>query len=192
MLPSWPVQERELRQFFERAVHATTMANAPLVAQVQRITIAEGDRIELLVADGTRRTMNLEPHSATASIDRAHLRRSGAQAIVDAVAELSQSMAEQMEKEMIGLMKAAPPTAGGTFSGSTPEEMGREFLRGLEAMEFGFDDDGKPTIFVVMSPEAAAKLPDLEDADVRAQADVIVARKRDEWLRRESHRRLAD
>jgi hypothetical protein len=192
VLPAWPAQEDELRQFFERAVRATTMANAPIASHVERITIVEGGRIEFVAPDGARAVMTLEPHSASATFDRAHMQRDGAQAIVDAVAELGSSMAEQMETELIGLIKTAPETAGGTFSGTTPEEMGREFLRGLEAMDFGFDDDGNPTVFAVMHPETAARLVGFEDAELKAQADLIVARKRNEWLRRESYRRLAD
>jgi hypothetical protein len=168
------------------------MARAPIAAQIQHITVAEGRRIDFLSPEGGRTTIKLQSHSASAKFSRADIKQRGAQQLLDAATELGGAMAEGIETELIELMKSAPSTAGGVFSGSTPEEMGQEFLRGLEAIDFGFDDDGAPTIFAVVSPEQAARMADFDDSELRAKADLIVARKRDEWRRRESHRRLAD
>jgi hypothetical protein len=192
MFPSWPTEDRELRRFFERTVRAATIANAPLVQQISRITINEGTCIEMISPDGSRSVMKFDTHSASATFDRRDFQHGGAQAVVDAAVKLGQAMAKEMETTMIEVMKKAPATAGGMLSGSTSQEIGQQFLRGLEQMDFGFDDEGNPTIFVVMHPETAAKLGPIEDPALRAEADAIVARKRDEWLRRESRRRLVD
>jgi hypothetical protein len=63
----------------------------------------------------------------------------------------------------------------------------------LESLDFGFDEDGNPRFKPVAGTEAADPLKALPvpTAKQRERWDALMARKKEAWLARQRHRRMA-
>ncbi|HET9366357.1 MAG TPA: hypothetical protein VFP71_15230, partial [Candidatus Angelobacter sp.] len=72
------------------------------------------------------------------------------------------------------------------------------YLQGLERMEVSFDPDTlEPTFSIVIHPAMMPAMEKLKDQmennpEYKKQYDALMARKREEWLDRESRRKLVD
>ena len=191
MFQDWPEEKSKALKVTLDAVRRATNANAPVVEMVTHFTISEGHAVVLIAPDGTRTDMPLEQHQAMAEISREQMLRDPL-VPVHAVRQLGESFGQQLDKEFIDLLRKASPSAGGMISGESPEEFMKGVLERLEEMDLSFDD-GDSGLAFVMHPEMAEKLAAMpEDPEFKSQFDAVMERKRNEWLRRESNRRLVD
>ncbi|HLF77012.1 MAG TPA: hypothetical protein VJB57_05920 [Dehalococcoidia bacterium] len=139
-----------------------------------------------------RDTVVLARHEARWKADTQRFIDEPQKVIQEATESLASEMAEQMERELFAKLRTADSGAGGFFTGSSDDELVRNALDTLRKMDISFDEDGKPSIFVAISPEATELLAALQDPSVREEVDSILKEKYREWLYREAHRRLVD
>ena len=192
MFQDWPEEKRKALEVVLDTIRRGTRANAPVVEMVTSITISEGSAIALIAPDGTRTDTPLRQHHAKAEISREQM-LGDPLAPFQVVKQLAESLGQQLDKGLVDLLKDASPSTGGMISGESPEAFRKGVLERLEAMDISFDDDGDSGLAFLMHPEMAAKLAALpEDPEFKSQFDVVMERKRSEWLRRESSRRLVD
>jgi hypothetical protein len=192
MLIDWPEQKRDLQGLFERAVHRQTIAGANVVAAIPHVVVQEGDRLVHVSSDGVLAETKFAAHEASSEVERSVVARGDTQALLSAIHALSGSMAESMETDVLSLLREAPENQGTVFRGSTGEQMAEEFVRAIETIDFGFDDDGKPSLAAVMHPDSLMRLKQFESPELQARIDSAMEKKRLEWIRRESYRRLVD
>jgi len=97
-----------------------------------------------------------------------------------------------METNLLGTLRKASERTGGVFRGETAQDIAEEFLGRLELMDVEFDDDGRPSVVMVLSPQMIEHLSEIDTPELRQRADEVLEKKRREWLSRESRRRLAN
>ncbi|MDO8612499.1 MAG: hypothetical protein Q7R32_06710 [Dehalococcoidia bacterium] len=142
--------------------------------------------------DGTRSKTELQSHEVSAKFARDELARGGGKQLVDAIHTLGSGLGEEMERTLLRKMSQLAEGSGAMFGGKTPQALRRSVLKALRSMDIDFDEEDKPSLIMVAHPEAARRLQELETPELQEKVDSILEEKRNEWLRRESHRRLAD
>jgi len=192
MLLDWPAQKQELQDELERAIRRQTLANAPVVARVPHVTLQEGRKLVFVHPDGSRKEMELEAHEVSWECKRDELIRGAGKQVPEAIQTLGGAMARDMETALLERLREASEKSGAVFRGETAQDLAAESLRALKSMDIEFDDDGRPELLMVASPQMMDRLAELKAPELRKQVDSILEKKRDEWLRRESRRRLAD
>jgi len=192
MLLDWPEQKQELQKELERAIGRRTLANAPVVARVPHVTLHEGHKFVSVHPDGSREETELAAHEVSWEIKRSELIRGGGKQLLEAAESLGGAMAKDIESSLFRTMHEASEKTGTVFHGKTAQDLAAESLRALKSMDIEFDDDGRPELLIVVSPEMMNHVAELNDPKLRKQVDSILEKKRNEWLRRESRRRLAD
>jgi len=169
-----------------------SLGTAPVVAQVPSVIIDEGRRAEFLSPDGTKQVLELQPHEVSQQFDRQELVRAGPSALANAVQELGKALGGNMERTFFEKMSASESKARRTFKAKTPQGAFKEFAEGLRTMDYDFDEEGNPSVFAAVSPQLAELLRQTDTPRNRKIIDQITEKKRNEWLDRESRRRLAD
>ena len=192
MLLDWPEQKQELQKELERAIGRQTLANAPVVARVPHVTLHEGRKFISVHPDGSREETELAAHEASWEIKRSELIRGGGKQLLEAVQSLGGARGKDMETALVEKLREASEKSGAVFRGETAQDLAAESLRALKSMDIEFDDDGRPELVIVASPQMIDRLSELKAPGLRKQVDSILEKKHDEWLRRESCRRLAD
>jgi hypothetical protein len=190
MLLDWPEQKRELGHELERAMRS--LSRRGLVAEVRALTFYEGDRALLIHPSGHTQELTLKTIEAKVTLDRQALAEAP-ELLADAVRKLAGGIGDQMEKDLIQLMQKVDPRHGGVVhAGEDDEATFHDLMRGLREMDMSFEEDGRPSIVFVAHPDNVLKLQVLNTPERQRLFDELIAEKRNEWLRRESYRRLAD
>ena len=192
MLLDWPSQKRELWEALQQGLLRQSLENSPVVAQVPRLVMHEGDSVVFVRPDGSRSETKLERHEVSSQFDREQVMRGGGQHIGEVVVRLGSELGRQMETHLFEKLKQVAPTTGSVIRGEGAEELAESLLEGLRSMRVEFDDEGQPQIVLSLSRRQMELLSQLETSELREKMDLILREKHDEWLRRESHRRLAD
>lgn len=191
MLLDWPEQKRQLTEELHETMRS--LARRGLVAEVRSLTFYEGNRGVLISPGGDVQELRLKTVEAKVTLDRQDFAAGGPELLADAVRELAGGIGDQMDKDLIQLMQKADPRHGGVLhAGEDDEATFQELMRGLREMDMTFEEDGRPSIVFVTHPDNVLKLQVLNTAERQRVFDELIAEKRNEWLRRESHRRLAD
>ena len=190
MLLDWPEQKHQLADALQKTMRS--LSHRGLVAQVPALTLYEGKRAVFIYPDGQAQELKLKTAEAKATVDRQTLAAGGPELLVSAVHELAGDIGDQIEKDLVELMRSTNARHGGMFGGKDDETMFQDLLRGLREMDMSFDEDGRPSIFFVVHPENAMKLQALNTPERQKLFNQLIEEKRSEWLRRESYRRLVD
>jgi hypothetical protein len=190
MLLDWPEQKRQLADGLQDRIRSESRRG--LVAQVRALTFHEGNRAVLIYPNGDRQELTLKSVQAEVTLDRQELTVRGPQALDDAIHQLAGGLGDKMERDLIGLMQKADPRHGGMFGGKDDEEIFQALLSGLREMDMSFEEDGSPSVFFVVHPDSLPKLQTLNTPERQKLFDALVEEKRNEWVRRESCRRLVD
>jgi hypothetical protein len=178
-------------RWFSEAVSEMSRALHPLLAQVPRVELTEGPT---LPADGAPVPSQASPlyrpmvvsHEWTVSIPD----------VVDFTIDqfladlhtMASDTGGQMVRGFLELVSDAAELAGNVIEGG-----GRNFYdvfaESLETIVVSFDEDGKANLSVVLHPDQAKKLSELQPtAEQEARINAILERRREEW-RASRHRR---
>ena len=192
MLLDWPAEKQELQEHLKRAIRWQMLASAPVVARIPHVTLQEGRKLVFVYPDGSRKEVELTAHEASWEVERDELIRGGGKHLLQAVESLGGAMAKDVETAFFRTLREASEKTGAMFRGETAQDLAAASLRALKSMDIEFDEDGRPEVLMVVSPEMIKRLAELENPKMRKRVDSVLEKKRDEWLRRESRRRLAD
>ena len=192
MLIDWPTQKAEVIEWMQRRVRSVSFAKAGIAAQIPHFVLHECSRVVFVFPDGSRQEMQPQTHEASAQFSREDIEQGGGRPLVDGIATIGSNLGDQMEKEFLGVLQNAAPQHGGKFGGEHADEVFEQILKGLENMDLEFDETGDAGLFFVVHPNALPLLQELNTPVHQKRFDEVLSRKRDEWLSRESHRRLAD
>ncbi len=170
-----------------------SIARRGLVAQVRAITFHEGNRGVLIDPGGHVQELHLKTVEAKITLDRRALAAGGPELLSNALRELAGDIGDQMDKDLIQLIEKADARHGGTFhAGEDDEKTFQDLMQGLRQMDMNFEEDGSSPIVFVAHPDNVMKLQVLNTPERKKLVDELMSEKRNEWLRRESYRRLAD
>jgi len=190
MLLDWPEQKSQLSAKLQEIMRSLIYRG--LVAEVRGLVLNEGNRAIVVYPDGTIQEFSLKAVEATVDFDRQELAAGRPELFATAVRELAGGIGDQVEKDLIRSMEQSPARIGGMFGGEDDEATFQSLMQNLREMEMSFDEDGRPSFFFVAHPENASKLQLLNTPEREEVFNELIKGKRNEWLLRESHRRLVD
>ena len=192
MVFALPEYERATSTAVYTALSELARARSPLLAEIPQDSVTELPISRL--SDDSGETLELEPVAVKVPVEFE----------IDAVivGDLSPvlagvSAAAETHKE--ALMKAFIETMGKVtdFTGNKLDAKGQPWSWDLltdmlEQVEMDFDDEGNPKSTLIMNPRDVEKLqalpPPTPEQDARREA--VMARKREEWRKRQRTRRL--
>src|SRR5689334_13422049 len=142
MLPDYLALKRELSARLLRATSAAAHG-APLLKEIGQSTLHEGDRWEILRADGSRSTTTFgNPIETKVVIGVEDARKHGPQASLRAVHEMSTELAQKMTKRMFETISEAVEQVGNAVDAKGQPLSPDLIIEMLEKMELSFDDEG--------------------------------------------------
>ena len=117
------------------------------------------------------------------------------------LAEKMDAMAEEMARKTsehgYRVLDRVTAKAGNVLDAGGEAFSKDHYLSMLEKIEMSFKPDGQPDFVIVAHPQMAEALSRIwpvweKDSDFMAQYNALLSRKREDWLDRESNRKLAD
>lgn len=177
-------------------VHQRIQAHLGFFGQIPTFSIAEGETIRYIHADGSTDEMELRKASAsfTAPMEQNILSDEEILKNLDSVA---QQIAEQRKKAVFKTVEEVTSKTGNVFNAKLSELGLGAFVEMLQRMPIDFNPDGSPQMpSIVCHPDVYRTLKEREekglDEEAKKQMDAIIEQKRIDFLDRESRRRLAD
>jgi hypothetical protein len=196
MLPDFPVlketlTKRMLRNFEAKRAEATHVFN-----EVPKIMLHEGRRLIITLEDGTEREVELKHISVESSISHDDYSRLTPSDIGRRIEEAAVEMAKkQLDLAYKELDQAVTSVGNVVHAGGKPLSP-EHILKALEIMQIDFDASGRPKLpTIVIHPDQFDQwkrvLGEIEsDPDLSRRNRELFATKKEEWLARESNRKL--
>lgn len=197
MLPDFP----DIKRLLGRKVAASIRAeidDAPLLADIARHIIHEGDRYTTVREDGSSETRTFQQSTATAEISAEEIRTSGLVAVHRARGRLVEQLRESASRMLIDAVHRATEEVGNVVQGGGRPLSAELILEMLETMELAFAPDGTwewPTFVGPpgMRDRAASEMERLaNEPELNARFEALIERKREKWRVREANRKLVD
>lgn len=198
MLIDWPTEKSELEKILRTTIDEAIMVRQPILKQAKHLRVQEGSAWIHHDEHGNEVRAPWEGIEATTTVSRDELKRLGAGLTGRALSDLAQQLADQLARGMFSAIQEpnAPVVRFQAGVDDDAESIEEGFLRAIESMEVDFED-GEPRVAVVVSPAMGRRLIEIEMAsqasrDSQERVKRLWEQKRDEWIRRESSRRLGD
>jgi hypothetical protein len=195
---SLPVFE-ELTQDFDRAFsHQVAMATRGdgLLAKIDAHTIHEGKSSTFVTQEGRQRTMVLRVAEASATIPNPELDKINEERVMHAIRDLADQFKNEQYRQLFNVLAEATSETGNVVDGKGKPLSNELVLETLEKMQHDFDENGEPTMSIVVHPDMAPRLIQLQtdfenNPELRKRHSDIMLRKWDEFRSREMDRNLA-
>jgi hypothetical protein len=197
MLPDFLRLKQVLGPIIARSIQADS-SNDPILSQITRHRIHEGDRFTLVRSDGSSETKDFQAMEASVEITAEEIRDTGLDAIGRAKAELAGQFKAAASKSLFETVMRATDEVGNNLDAGGRPLSAEMILEMFEKMEFGFSPDGtwRPPQIVVgpgMAERAAEEMRRLNsEPELKSRFDAMIERKREEWRVREADRKLVD
>lgn len=196
MLPDYPQLKRKFRQRLFRFMQRKINEGAPLVARIPHFIQSEGLGFRYEDSSGAVRTSSPAEVKATFSIPKNLPPLKTIQQVFEALQSAAQDMARQSETALFRTLDESTRESGNVVdSAGRPFEPGI-LLETLEKIWIDFDENGHPEMpTMVLHPDLfnsiKDRLPEWEsDPEFISKRREILAKKKEEWRDRESHRKL--
>lgn len=197
MLPDFPELKAEARRILD-AIYRARIQKDPFIGRVKKETIHEGDRCAIRRNDGTWDETSLTEIVEKTPIDTDAVREVGLKALVDGSAEAAERFKGQQLKMMFGKLRELTEKTGNVVDAAGKPFTYELFLDLLKKVDIDFDESGEPHMpTMVVAPELGAKIaaeiPKWQENQVYIDAfDDVMRQKKEDWLARESVRKLVD
>ena len=199
MLPDFFRCKKRLLELAQISFRQTLNAEG-VVALIKNVPYFEGNRFESSDVEGT--LSSHKPHTFEAALcaDRQQIAESGIQYFIQMLREQTERLhQEQFELFQERMDEAVTRTGNAIDTGGQPLTFNL-YLDLLEKVDLEFDEQGNPDFssrFLVVSPEMAdflrQKMPEWEqNVEFQRRLETIINNKREDWLDRESNRKLVD
>ena len=197
MLPDFPRIKSKWSAMFLRSVRAQAHQGS-LVFQIKKVRHFEGDGMSVTDATGETEESNYELFSGALEVNYQDLIERGPIALKEGLEKMSNELRSQQSKMIFERLNQMTAKTGNIVNADGQAISHDLILQALEKVEIDFSEDGQPRLPTFMvSPEhherLKEKIPEWEkDEHCNGKFNELIARKRQEWHDRESHRKLVD
>ena len=199
MLPDYPTLKRKLNEKFEDIVRNKIQEEEPLLSEIRRSIIQEGNSLAITSSDGYSSKTSYQEFVTHFEISFEEIIKNGPEAFYSRVSEISKEMAGKMAKHTIAMLEKVTERTGNVVKSEKGEGITPKLILDvLEKIEISFDASGNPIMpTLIVTPEDYKKLTetkmDLESAqELEKRRKEIIEKKRNEWVDRESNRKSVD
>ncbi len=197
MLPDFPKVKTKFQQILARLIDHL-VRQEPLLSQIRRERQFEGNRMTMGPEGARSQQSGYKQMAAELAMERDEVIAKGPAAFLQKVESMAEQLQEQQGGMVLNDLRRIVERAGTVVDAKGRELTYDLFLEGIEKISMDFGDKGNPhlpTLFV--SPEIGLKLKDKlaewnADPEVQRKFREIIEKKRQEWLDRESDRKLVD
>jgi hypothetical protein len=172
--------------------------NDPLLSQIGKVAIHEGDRRTTWREDGSFETATYTEYSYDVNIDLLELNEKGDGVLDTTLAKLHESSRVAQQQELFRVVEESTEQAGTVMDAGGRQLTAELILELWETLQFSFDKRGrwkKPqlTCHPVQVERARQEFARLEtEPDLKNRVGDLVERKRREWNARQANRKLVD
>lgn len=197
MLPDFPKTKRKLGEAIDKYLQYLIRQD-PLLSEIREERHFEGNRMSSITENGQLGQSAYEEISAGYSIRREDIIVKGPMAFVENIHSVAEKMKKQKAKLLFDKFKEVTDKTGNIVDAKGRPLTFKLLMQLLEKISIDFDDHGNPFLpTLVISPAMGAKLkhklPEWEaNPEYKKKLEELIARKREEWNDRESHRKLVD
>jgi hypothetical protein len=197
MLPDFPKLKAALARRFADVIEAYVQQD-PLLSQIRRVPVFEGNELVVQYPDGAERATGFERMLHAVQLNKEELIEKGIAAYGEKLRDMAEDFLRQ-RKELLFRRTGEVCDDAGTAIDAQGRPFGPGlFLEMLERVEIDFGEDGQPRLpTIVVSPEVGAYIRSHvaeweADKEFQARRAQIIEEKRKCWIDRESHRQLVD
>ncbi len=196
MLPDYPELKRKIREKLMDLMQQQILAASGIVGEIPRSVMFEGDKFVIVREDGSIQEAILSEIAASMTFSKEELSKASPADVVEKIGLTAIEMATQQSKMTFDFIDEEVDKVGNKIDtkGKKPIDA---YLEGLEKILIDFDQKTQMPKLprIVTSPDAAvAFAKDLEKLQVdpvyRNRYEEILERKKEEWIVRESNRKL--
>lgn len=196
MLPDYPKLKRQFRKRLDRFVKQKVAERAPLVKRIPAYLQVEGEEINYEDDQGNIHSSLPKEVKAAFSIPANLPPLDTIQQVFQALEGAAADMARQSETMVFEKLDESTKQTGNVLDAKGRPFEPEMLLEMLDSISIDFDENGRaemPTI--VLHPDLfnsiKNRFPELDkDRDFLKKRAEILARKKEEWRDRESHRKL--
>lgn len=197
MLPDFPKAKAKFQQTTTRLIDEL-VKREPLLSQIRRQRQFEGNRMSVGPENKEAYQSGYKEMAAELEMKREEVITMGPAAFLLKVRSMAEQLQEQQAKMVFEDLRRMVERAGTVVDAKGRELSFDLFLESFEKIWIDFDEQGKPhlpTFFV--SPETGLRLKEKltewnANPEYQRKFDQIIEKKRQEWLDRESNRKLVD
>ena len=197
MLPDFPrVKKAALHYFNSNA--SIQSSNTPMLALVPTRIIHEGTTSMMTSEEGITSLDDFKKIEASFKVTDDELIRNGFGAFLSKLGDISEDIAKQKEKVLLGKISEVTESTGRAIDAKGQGLSPTLILQALEKIDVEFDDNGNPkNLALVVHPNQIQKLTEnaakwAKDPEQVKAYNLLMAKKREEWRARENSRKLVD
>jgi len=197
MLPDFAHLKGTIRKAFDQRMRRLVRQD-PLLSMIKERRIHEGDRWAVRRGDGTFDESGPHEICDRYPIDATAVKEKGLSAILPSQEAAAERVRHQQEGVLFDRMKTVIEETGNVVDAGGQPFSFELFLNLLRKVDIDFDENGKPHMpALVVSPEMGAiianQIPEWQQNEAKlADFEGVLQKKKEEWLARESLRKLAD
>lgn len=194
MLPDFIKAKAEARKAL-MTILGDFVKSEPLLAEIPRRSISEGDRFAVGNTDGEVDDGEFERIEWEVSVSNEDIIERGVLAYLEVLKGAGEEIRTAQARTVIREIEKATEKTGNVSRGPLTFDT---FIGMVERLDIAFAPDGSPKMpSIVAGPEASAKLVVAmkeweQDPDKKKRMDELLRQKKAEWDDRESNRRLVD
>lgn len=197
MLPDFPKLRAEVHEQILTALRRRIDNIDPILSKVRRFTQHEGRSMRYERIDAPPAESGPEEITAPFQVLLSDVPDLVGRKLHDKLEEMAQELAKQQAKMFFRRVAETCDEVGNSIHANGQPLTAERILEMLERVQMNFGPDGKPTGEFVIHPDMAPAVKkageELErDPELKRRHDEIVRRKREEWVARESNRKLVD
>ncbi len=194
MLPDLPELKRLILRALQARMNATMLAHLGPFKEAKHRVLEEGDSTAIVYPDGRTRDTEMREAIGEVTVTDEVLRHGDLGALLTEIDKAGAQMAEQQAEHGYRTLAQISREVGTAVDNRGMPLSADAILAVLEKIQIDFSDDG-PSLQLVMHPEmrpkAEAAMQALEsDPALKTRFEVLMVRKREEFLAREARRQL--
>jgi hypothetical protein len=195
-LPDYPSLKREISSILYEVMETYRNAQLGPFAKSPQMHYHEGDSADFSTVQGEVRQVEFKDFSQEQRLRLSDFPNMTHEEILGIVASFGSDFGLQLARSFYEHLSQTLEEAGQTVSSEGRPVDAGFLLKTLESVEIDFDDDGnpKPLDFAGGTPEMRERITRIQSEDeyYRKKSKEIINRKREQWIARESNRKLVD
>lgn len=197
MLPDYPEIKEKIANLLSDRLRRSMAEKLGFLGQIPKSIIQEGNRHVLIRDDGTTQETPYQKVSSSISITHDEMHSMETNVLFDKIDSAASELASQQAMMTFKTIDNEVSQAGNSVDANGAPFTAELFLNGLEKIQLDFDwVTQRPMLpSLVAHPSNMEKMKlELsrldEDPTCRSRFESIIAKKKDEWIARESNRKL--
>jgi hypothetical protein len=195
-LPDFPSLKSEISSLLLQVMKSYRDGQLGPFAKSPRMYYREGDEADYATVQGDVKDIDFKDMTMQHDLTLSDLPRMTHEEILGVISSLGSDFGAKVAAAFYEHLGATLEEAGQTINNEGRSITADFILRMLDSIEIGFDDDGNPNPLDMVggSTELRARIAEIQNEDeaFRQAAQQLMERKREQWIARESNRKLVD